>query len=114
MTADEFLKFSGGKNTGMENIPDSALIRYLSGKSTAGTTDTIHDLKKLCINYIGNERIITMLDSLKTAQTSFISDYLNREKEISPERFRIITVTPDSIKPKVKYPYFRIYFTAGE
>ena len=70
-------------------------------------------LNQLYRSFIGIERMNSWVDTERVLQTGFIANYLSRDREIPAQRFRIIEATPDSIKPDVKYPSFRIYFKAG-
>ncbi len=96
-------------------VPDSTLTKFLQGKSQVDTlSGTGAGLKALCRNYIGSLRLKSGLDSLKTSQLKFLNDYLVTDKQILQGRFSIIRTTPDSIKPLVSYPLFRVYFTPGQ
>lgn len=110
---NEFMKNEGKQADTRNGIPDSTLVRFLTEKMNAGTFSASSDIKSLCTSYVGKERLYAGLDSLKNSQVSFLSGYLSREMGIPVERFRVITETPDSLIPKVKYPGFRVYFNAG-
>jgi len=66
----------------------------------------------MCRRYIGAEKLNAILDSLRTIQTGFMSDYLGRDRALPAERFRVITIAPDTIRPPDNYPAFRVYFNA--
>ncbi len=110
---NDFMKYEGKQTSTSTGIPDSTLVRFLKGRMNTVSSSAGSDIKSLCTSYVGRERLYSILDSLKNSQVSFLSEYLIREMGIPAERFRIITETPDSIIPKVKYPSFRIYFNAG-
>lgn len=106
------------KNTAAEvnrrEIADSTLIRYLLNKTFADSLPANSGLNILCRNYIGAVNLNVRLDSLRSSQTGFITNYLSIDRTIPAERFRVVGTTPDSLVSNVKFPSFRIYFTAGE
>jgi hypothetical protein len=112
-TIEDFLK--NNKNAGAisGNVPDSTLTAYLLSKSAAKPDTSNQNIKSLCKTFIGADRIESKLDSVKNLQISFIRNYLSHDKAIPEERFRVISVAPDTIKPLGKYPSFRTYFTEG-
>ena len=114
MTLENYIYENKVSDQGSKNIPDSTLIRYLLSKSSSASSAANPEIKVLCRNYIGNEILEAKLDSIKTLQVNFIKNYLTHDKEIPTDRFRIISVAPDTIKPLGNYPAFRAYLTAGE
>lgn len=114
MTVNEFLKNEGNHNADKKNIPDSVLIRFVKERLNISLPDTNPALKNLCTRYIGKAKLSSALDSIRNLQTEFLTGYLNSESGLTPDRFRISTVTPDSIIPVVNYPCFRVFFSAGD
>jgi hypothetical protein len=114
LAVTDYMKTSKTSEASPEDIADSTLIRYLLSKPFAASLPANSELDLLCRNLIGTDNLNTRLDSLKSNQSGFITSYLSHEREISPERFRVIETTPDSLITDIKYPSFRIYFTAGE
>jgi hypothetical protein len=112
LTVNDYIKTSKPVGRDQVDIPDTALISYLKAKPFSGTVEDSLSLDELCRVYIGEDTLIAKLDSLRVFQTGFIKNYLTAEREIVPERIRIIETTPDSIMPEVRYPSFRIYFNA--
>lgn len=112
MALNDFRNDPENRQINQKSVPDSTLAGYIIKKSGAGQSGS--DLVILCRNYIGQDRLNARLDSLKSIQTVFIANYLNRDMELSKERFRIIEITPDSIMPSVRYPAFRVFFNAGD
>ncbi len=113
MTMDDYLKNNQNTGINLKNVADSTLITYILNKLSSQTLTSNQDLKYLCRNYIGTEKIEAKLDSIKTLQINFIANYLSHDKVIPAERFKIIPVAPDTIKPSGNYPAFRTYFTEG-
>jgi hypothetical protein len=113
MTLEDYSKNNKNNGTNLKNVADSTLIKYLLTKSSSGSSINNLGLKILCRNFIGSDKLEAKLDSLRTLQIGFISDYLSHDKEIPTDRFKIIRVAPDTIKPLGKYPSFRLYFTAA-
>jgi hypothetical protein len=70
--------------------------------------------RKLCRKYVGEEKLNFKIDSMKSSQVTFLRSYLGNDKMLPADRYRIITVMPDSIKYEEPAPSFKIYFTAGE
>jgi len=68
----------------------------------------------LCIRYAGKDRLDSRIDSLVISQTRFMEGYLNRDKEIPAERYKIYGSTPDSIRYDYAVPSLRIYFTSPD
>lgn len=114
MTLENYIHENKVSGQGSKNIPDSTLIKYLLSKSSPASSATSPQIKVLCRNYIGNEILEAKLDSIKTLQVNFMKNYLTHDKEIPADRFRIISVAPDTIKPLGNYASFRAYLTAGE
>ncbi|MGC1390102.1 MAG: DUF748 domain-containing protein [Bacteroidales bacterium] len=114
MTISNYFRDNKISNAVSENVPDSTLIRYLMNKSSSGPLGEHTDIKVLCRRFIGVETLEAKLDSVKMLQINFIRNYLSRDKEIAPDRFKINPVAPDTIKPLGNYPSFRTYFAAGE
>jgi hypothetical protein len=112
LSVTDYLKTSKISEANRKDIADSTMIRYLVSKPFAASLPNELELYLLCRNFIGTDNLNARLDSLKTNQVGFLTSYLSREREILPERFRVIEITPDSIITDVKYPSFRIYFTA--
>jgi hypothetical protein len=69
-------------------------------------------LTSLCRKYIGEERLNSILDSLRAGHTEFVRTYLDTKRNIPSERFRVVETTPDSIIPLRGAPLIRIYFTS--
>ena len=106
-----YLKTNGGN---VRNVADSTLIKYLLTMPTSATIREKPELRALCRNYIGTEMLNAWLDSIKTFQIGFMTNYLSRDKNLNSDRFKIIPTVVDTIKPSGNYPAFRIYFAAGE
>lgn len=106
MISDRYRK----TNPGLNGRPaDSTFVKYLH---TLVPGDSSIVIKDLCIKIVGRERAGAILDSIRNLQTAFLNGYLKIDKGLTPDKFRILTVTPDTIKPFGKYPAFRPYFTA--
>jgi hypothetical protein len=110
MALNDYHSFS--KTTG--EVPDSTLTKYLTGKLGADSTLSAMALTRLCRKYIGEEILSSRIDSMKLEQNTFLQEYLTRDKEIAPERFRIVSVMPDSIKYEEPNPAFKTFFAAGD
>jgi hypothetical protein len=113
MTMDDYLKNNQNTGINLKNVADSTLMTYILSKFSTQALTSNQDLKYLCRNYIGTEKIEARLDSIKTLQINFIANYLSHDKVIPAERFKIIPVAPDTIKPSGNFPAFRTYFTEG-
>jgi hypothetical protein len=113
MTIEDYLKYNNNSNIRVKNVEDSTLVKYLLTRLPSETVTPAPELKILCRNYIGADKINAKLDSLQTLQSGFLKNYLGTDKEISADRFIIIPIAPDTIRPKGKYPSFRTYFTAA-
>jgi hypothetical protein len=114
MTVANYIREKNVPGLNSENVPDSTLIKYLLGKSSSSSSGGDPEIKVLCRNFIGAEKLEAKLDSVKTLQINFIKNYLSHDKEISLDRFRITAIAPDTIKPLGNYPALRAYFTTGE
>lgn len=113
LTMDEYLKSNNKSGSDNNSIPDSLLIGFLHTRLSAEVIKIDSGIRGLCRNYIGTRQVEAKLDSLKSLQINFISNYLSHDKGIPSDRFRIIPVAPDTIKPSGNYPSFRTYFTEG-
>lgn len=112
LTLDSFLKANKNTFNSKIRVADSNLISFLLNQPGITKTDTT--LKVLCRSFIGTEKLEAKVDSIKQLQINFIANYLSHDKEIPANRFKIVPVAPDSIKPSGSYPAFRAYFAAGE
>jgi Domain of Unknown Function (DUF748) len=102
-------------NAGVSDaVPDSLLTAYLISRLHADSTLVKRDLTSLCRSYIGDKNLMADIDSIRISQTDFLMNYLNHDKGIQADRFKIIATKPDSIKYEAETPSFRIYFTATE
>jgi hypothetical protein len=113
MTMEDYLKNNQSTGTDIKNVADSTIVKYLLNKTPSLASQSDTGLKSLCRNYIGTVKIEARLDSIKALQINFIANYLSHDKVIPPERFKIIPLAPDTIKPSGNYPAFRTYFTEG-
>ena len=114
LTLEDYLSNKKNSASNVKNVPDSLLINYVQTKSPSGDSINKQGIKSLYRSYIGTEKLEAKLDSIKTLQINFISNYLSRDKAIPASRFRIIPIAPDTIIPSGNYPAFRAYFTAGD
>ncbi|MCX6335516.1 MAG: hypothetical protein NT092_14655, partial [Bacteroidia bacterium] len=114
LSRKEFLSENKNKGISERNFADSMLVNYLLRKPSSSSIKENPQLNILCRSYIGSEKLNAKLDSLRIMQTGFMSNYLGRDKALPAERFNIIAVAPDTIKPPLNYPAFRTYFRAGE
>jgi hypothetical protein len=114
LAAEEFRNYSRSTGVAIRSVADSSLAKYLIAKLPSAPAQVNPDLKLLCRNYIGKIKLDASLDSIRNLQTSFMGNYLGRDKALAPERFRVISVAPDTIKPALNYPAFRVYVNAGE
>ena len=113
MTREDFIKNNMNSGVQVKNVEDSTLIKYIINRMSPESGSPDHDIKTLCRSFIGNTKLETSLDSLRNIQSNFMTSYLSQDKEIPSDRFRIIRIAPDTIKPVGKYPSFRTYFNAG-
>ena len=113
LTLEDYLKLN--KNSGTVNriVPDSTLVEFLVSQPASDSLAARQGLKSLCRSFIGTSKLVSILDSIKTLQVNFIMNYLSRDKQVPVERFKIITVAPDTIKPLGNWPALRAYFTAA-
>jgi hypothetical protein len=89
------------------------LVKFLVSQTASDSLAARQGLKSLCRSFIGTAKLESTLDSIKTLQVNFIMNYLSRDKQVPVERFKIITVAPDTIKPLGNWPALRAYFTAA-
>ncbi len=113
MTMEDYMKNNQNTGANLKNVADSTIIKYLLSKTPSLASQSDHGLKNLCRNFIGTVKVETKLDSIKALQINFIANYLSHDKVIPAERFKIIPLAPDTIKPSGNYPAFRTYFTEG-
>jgi len=113
MAIEDYLKNNQNTDSNLKNVADSTVIKYLLNKTPSLASQSDQGLKSLCRNYIGTVKIEAKLDSIKALQINFIANYLSHDKVIPAERFKIIPLAPDTIKPSGNYPAFRTYFTEG-
>jgi hypothetical protein len=95
-------------------VPDSVLIKFLSGRMTPDTAVQRSGLAALCRAYIGNERLNSGIDSLQIAQTEYLRNYLIRDRQVPATRFSITGTAPDTIKYDKPFPSFMMNFEAAE
>ena len=114
MAMEDYIRSLNEAVNNEDQVPDSILSKYILGKLPSDSLLAKASLSELCRNLIGAEKLNSRIDSLKNSQTLFLQTYLNRDKEISSDRFRIIGNMPDSIKYEESVPSFKTYFTAGE
>jgi hypothetical protein len=96
------------------SVPDSTLAKFISGKMPADTTNKDLNINSLCRKFIGTEKLNSRLDSVKSAQITFLQNYLTRDKAVPADRFRINSSMPDTLKFDGAVPVFRTFFNAGE
>jgi hypothetical protein len=113
MTMEDYLKNNQNTGANLKNVADSTIIKYLLSKTPSLASQSDQGLKNLCRNFIGTVKVEAKLDSIKALQINFIANYLSHDKVIPAERFKIIPLAPDTIKPSGNYPAFRTYFTEG-
>lgn len=87
MALEDYVRNSVISDENSNTVPDSTLSGYMIGKLSS--------------------------DSLKISQAIFLHNYLNCDKEISADRFRIVADIPDTIIYEEPIPCLRIYFIAG-
>jgi hypothetical protein len=109
----DYISYSRSIGNPVRSVADSILARYLLAKPSMSVQKADQPLTALCRAYIGEARLNSVLDSLKTLQSNFMSGYLSKDKQIDTVRFKIIAAEPDTIKPSGNYPAFRTYFNAG-
>jgi hypothetical protein len=114
LSINDFILDSKNRGINVRNVADSSLVKYISGKLDATSSPDSTSLTDLCRKFIGDNKLNAGLDSIKALQTGFIATYLNHDKVLSPDRFRIITIPVDTIRSSGNYPSFRVYFTAGQ
>lgn len=112
MTRKEFLNSEPMQSGNFNNIADTIIIRYINEKLSPQTGTDNMPLTSLCRKYIGEERLNSILDSLRAGHTEFVRTYLDTKRNIPSERFRVVETTPDSIIPLRGAPLIRIYFTS--
>jgi uncharacterized protein involved in outer membrane biogenesis len=107
MTLDHYRT---SQNIHSNSIPDSILTSYLHGRSLTAGNPATTSLAGLCRAYIGEARIHARLDSVKTLQTEFLSNYLSQEKGIPVERFEILDPPADTMRSAASINSFIICF----
>jgi hypothetical protein len=113
LAIEDFRNYRKSTGENVRIVADSVLLKYLLEKPSSVLVRDKTDLKALSRYYIGTDKLDVKLDSIRTLQTGFINNYLGKDKAVPAERFRIISTAPDTIKPPLNYPVFRVYFTAG-
>ena len=113
LARNDFVNDSKSRGIVIRDVADSTLLKFILSRSPAAATQENRQLNNLCRTYTGEGRVNAALDSLRTIQTNFMTSYLGRDKALPADRFRVITTAPDTIKPPLDYPAFRIYFNAG-
>jgi hypothetical protein len=113
LAREDYIRYSRSMGDREKNVADSTLMTFLRGKISSGYLETNSDVKTLCRKYIGDESLNIRLDSIRKLQTGFLKSYLNRDKGIPDDRFRIFDISPDTIKPLPDFAIFRTYFNAG-
>ncbi len=112
MTRKELLDSGIAKSGDINDIADTVIIRYIKEKLSLQTGSDSLPMTSLCRKYIGEEKLSSVIDSLKAGHTEFVKTYLDRKRNIPSERFRVVETTPDSIIPLKSDPVIRIYFTS--
>jgi hypothetical protein len=113
LTLEDYLRLNNNSGTVNRNVPDSTLVKFLISQPASDSLAARQGLKSLCRSFIGTAKLESTFDSIKTLQVNFIMNYLSRDKEVPVERFKIISVAPDTIKPLGNWPALRAYFTAA-
>lgn len=113
LALEDYIKYSKTSGLSTKNVADSTLIKYLLSKLSPANPEGNRELRSLCRNYTGTDKLEAKLDSIKSLQINFIINYLSHDKEIPTVRFKINAVAPDTIKASGNWPAFRTYFTAG-
>lgn len=114
LAKNDFIDGSRDRGINERNFADTMLLNYLLRKPSSALFKDDPKLILLCQAYIGRDIINTRLDSLRSIQTGFMTNYLSRDKSLPVERFKVISVSPDTIKPPLNYPAFRIYFKSSD
>jgi hypothetical protein len=96
-----------------KSIADSSMIAYLLDNISTPEDDTTLEITGLCRKYIGEERLASKLDSIKSMQVDYLNNYLITEKEIDDNRFRIADSPSDTIRATSGYKAFMIFFAAA-
>ena len=110
---EDYAGYARSTGLNIRNVPDSTLMKYIINKMPSGTSQGSGNIKLLCRTYFGENKLNAGIDSIRNLQTRFMSNYLGSDKGLAATRFRIIETAPDTIKPSLYYPAFRVYFTAG-
>ncbi len=114
MALEEYHRSGKSSGNTSDAVPDSVLSGFLLGKMAPDSLLARSGIYELCRRFVGAEALNAKIDSLKSSQESFLRAYLGTDKMIPQDRYRIISVMPDSIKYEEPVPSFRTYFTAGE
>jgi len=113
LAADDYIRSSYNTGRLSKDVPDSTLKKYILMKIPQSEIKGDSAISSLCRNFIGAKILQAKLDSVRDLQVRFLSNYLTSDKSLPSDRFRIIPVAPDTIKPGRKFPSFRTYFTEG-
>jgi hypothetical protein len=114
MALEEYRRSGNSSVNAPDALPDSVLSGFLLGKMAQDSLLAKSGIYELCRRFVGAEALNAKIDSLKSSQGNFLKSYLGNDKMIATDRFRIISVMPDSIKYDEAVPSFRTYFIAGE
>lgn len=110
----DFTDYSKSTGIQVRNVADSTLLKYLLEKPFSTDLKENPQLFVLCRKYIGETKLDNMLDSIRNLQTAFMTSYLGTDKALPADRFKVISVSPDTIRPPLNYPAFKTYFNAGD
>jgi hypothetical protein len=106
----DYLKATGTSGP----VADSILVKFIAGRISADSALAATGPGPLCLRYAGAERLNAAIDSVRSGQAAYLRKYLELDRGIPAERFRIEVTMPDSIKYDSALPAFRTYFGAGD
>ncbi len=109
LTVGEYMEtLTARQYTHGDQIPDSALVSYLSKKNNSETFDPKEDLSGLCVSYIGSELLSERLDSTKSEHYRIVHDYLITQKMLEQDKVKIIMGPGKSTSSNSEYATFKI------
>nr|WP_271711671.1 DUF748 domain-containing protein [Marinigracilibium pacificum] len=78
------------------NKYDPGFLSYLSGKIPV--EENIYDINGLALEYLGKDKVYSLIDANKNKRERALMDYLNEKSDINLEGKRIIISYPDKIE----------------
>jgi hypothetical protein len=110
LTLNEFRETKKSNQTNKNSQSSDSLFRSFVIKKLDIDEASNSDIHDLCIKYIGQETLLTRIDSTKKVHFDLIKDYILTHKSIEPNKIKVISETTDSLPSNYENAIFKVHF----